>query len=114
MLVAARVVPLTDVLALAEMVPLVLVELSAVGVELAFEVVDRAEVAETAPAPPVVLRLLELSAEDAAAEDVTPAVGEAVSRALPGVAPAPAPAPDEDPAVLEAPADEDDPELDED
>lgn len=109
--VEARVVPLTEVFALDPVVPPLLAALRVVGVALAFEDVESAEVELTAEAPFVVLTLLLARADVAEAGEETPAVAEAVSSAFPGDAEAPAPAPEEEPPVFAPPADEDEPDV---
>src|SRR5579875_1317932 len=101
-----RVVPEEEVLAL-EPMPVPVLDREDRLPEVAVE--DRAEVPTELPVEVVELMLPELSAEVAAALDETPAVPEALSRALPGCGALPEPAPEEllpeldPPAALELP-----------
>jgi hypothetical protein len=103
---AEREVPLTEVVALEEMLLVVLVFESTVALVLALEDGDSAEVEATLEAADVVLTFAEANAEVDDAGDETPAVEDGVSSALPGDGVAPAPAPDDEPAVFDAIAEE--------
>src|SRR5208337_1396376 len=97
---AERDVPLSDVFAFDEMLPVVLALDNTVVLAPAVEERDSAELEFTLEAD-VVLLLAAASAEvDDAAEEARPAE-DGVNSALPGDTVAPAPAPEDDPAVLD-------------
>ncbi len=96
-----REVPARDVVALEEMLLVALVVDNVVALLLAVAEGESADVALALAAPNVVLLLTGVSADVKEADDETPAVVDAVSKAFPGEAVAPAPAPDDEPAVLD-------------
>ena len=103
---ALRVVPLAEVFALDEMLPVVLAVPSVVAEPDRLELLDRAEDPLTEELPIAVLTLEVDREELADAGELTPAVAEGDRRAFPVAVEPPAPAPEEEPAVLEPPAEE--------
>jgi hypothetical protein len=106
LVVEARVVPAKDVVALEEMLLDVLAFDKTVEFAVAVEVGDNADVEATLDAAVVVLTFPETSADVVEAGAETPAVEEAINRALPDDAATPDPAPDEEPAVFDTGADD--------
>jgi hypothetical protein len=98
----ARLVPLSDVVALDEMFVEVLAVESVVAVVLLIDAVESAEVEFTLDAFVVVLGVLDVIAVVGALPEETPAVWLADSRLVPEEPAPPEPAPEDDPAVFEA------------
>ena len=101
-----RDVPLVEVVALDDVLSDPLAVESVLLPEVLVALVASVEVEFTLEVAELVVLALE-SAEVVADPDVTPVVEEGVSNALPVDAADPEPAPDDDPAVLEAPDEED-------
>ena len=102
---AGREVPLTDVVALEEIAPVVLAFDNTVEVEVAVDDGDSAELALTLIDAALVLGAVDVSADvdDAVADDAL-VMDVGVSSPVPADAPPPAPAPEDEPAELDATA----------
>ncbi len=99
--VDAREVPLSEVVALDEVVPLVLALLSTVEVEFAVDEEDNADVESTLAVAGFELVVLFVTAVVPAPAVETPEVAVGVSSEFPGDGALPDPAPEDDPAVFE-------------